>query len=66
MPREISLFGAYVPTLLLLTFLSGFITIAADRLLARIGLYDFVWHASLFRVSLFVCVLGILGLAVYK
>ncbi|WP_050462200.1 DUF1656 domain-containing protein [Herbaspirillum autotrophicum] len=66
MPREISLFDAYVPALLLLTFLSGLITIAADRLLVRLGLYDFVWHASLFRVSLFVCILGVLGLAVYR
>jgi hypothetical protein len=65
MPREISFFDAYVPTLLLLVLVAGALALVADRLLVRIGLYSLVWHPALFRVSLFVCLAALLGLYVY-
>lgn len=65
MPREISFFDAYIPTLLLLVLVAGALALVADRLLVRIGLYGLVWHPALFRVSLFVCLAALLGLSVY-
>ncbi|MCA1322546.1 DUF1656 domain-containing protein [Herbaspirillum sp. alder98] len=65
MPREISFFDAYIPTLLLLVLVAGALALVADRLLVRIGLYSLVWHPALFRVSLFVCLAALLGLYVY-
>lgn len=66
MPREISFFGAYVPTLLFAVLLAGVVTLAADRVLVRLGLYDLVWHPALFRVSVFICVAALFGLAIYS
>ena len=65
MPREISFFDAYIPTLLLLVVVAGALALVADRLLVRIGLYGLVWHPALFRVSLFVCLAALLGMYVY-
>jgi len=66
MPREISFFDAYIPTLLLLVIIAGALSFLADRVLARIGLYDLVWHPALLRVSLFVCLAALMGLCVYR
>jgi len=66
MPREISFFDAYVPTLLLATLLAGAITLLTDRLLVRLGWYELVWHPALFKVSLFACITGLFGLAIYR
>jgi protein AaeX len=66
MPRDTAIFEAYVPTLLLLFIAGGMITWMLDRLLAMTGLYRVVWHPSLFRASLLVCVCCALGLAAYR
>ena len=48
-------------------FVIGAILIwALDRLLAHTALYRVVWHLSLFRTSLLVCIWGGLSLAVYR
>ncbi|WP_019142777.1 DUF1656 domain-containing protein [Noviherbaspirillum massiliense] len=55
---EISLYGVYVPRLLVVTLLA----LACNRLLsatfARFGLYRLVWHPALFDFALFVILLG--------
>ncbi|RKP52219.1 DUF1656 domain-containing protein [Trinickia fusca] len=66
MPREIAILGAYVPAVVVLCLGGAALTWVLDRLLAATGLYRFVWHPSLFRASLLVCVCGLLGLAVYR
>ncbi|TKC80336.1 DUF1656 domain-containing protein [Trinickia terrae] len=66
MPREIALLDAYVPAIVLLCVIGAAFTWMLDLVLARTGLYRFVWHPSLFRASLLVCVCGLLGLAVYR
>jgi protein AaeX len=66
MPRDTAIFEAYVPTLLLLFIAGGMITWMLDRLLAMTGLYRVVWHPSLFRASLLVCVCCALGLAAFR
>jgi hypothetical protein len=61
---EISLYGLYLPPLLLLT-LAALAALAVSRLLnlvlARTGFYRLVWHPALFDLSLFVIVLGALA-----
>lgn len=66
MPREIAVFDAYVPAVVLLFILGAVLTWMLDRLIAVTGVYRIVWHPSLFRASLLVCVCGLLGLAVYR
>jgi protein AaeX len=66
MPRDIALFDAYVPILLLLAIAGAAVTWVIDRLLAYFGMYRFFWHPSLVRVSLLTCVIGLLGLAAYR
>jgi len=53
MLREISLFGALVPSLLLYFLTVLFLVI--DRLASPLGLYRIVWHPPLARLALFVC-----------
>jgi hypothetical protein len=66
MPREIAIFDAYVPAIVLLFVAGAVLTWMLDRVIAYTGLYRAVWHPSLFRASLLVCVCGVLGLAVYR
>jgi hypothetical protein len=65
MPRSIAILEAYVPTILLLFVAGAFLAWLIDRGLALTGLYRVVWHPSLFRASLFVCVCGLIGLAFF-
>ncbi|WP_394781040.1 DUF1656 domain-containing protein [Undibacterium sp.] len=62
MPREIALFDALVPTLLLVFVAAMLLQVVLDRVFAYLGVYRYVWHAGLFRVALFVCVFGGLAL----
>jgi len=55
---EVSLYGIYIPWVLLLALLSLFASRAVGYLLARIGFYRWVWHPALFDVALFVILLG--------
>lgn len=58
MTGEVSLYGIYVPWLLLLALLSLFTSRVVSYLLARVGFYRWVWHPALFDAALFVIVLG--------
>ncbi|CAD6512478.1 DUF1656 domain-containing protein [Paraburkholderia kirstenboschensis] len=66
MPRDIAVFDAYVPAIVLLFIAGAVLTWVLDRVIAYTGVYRVVWHPSLFRASLLVCVCGVLGLAVYR
>ena len=66
MPREIDLLGFYMPTLLPVFILAFALQWLIDSLLGRLGFYTQVWHPSLFRFSLFVCLFGAMGLAFYR
>jgi hypothetical protein len=66
MPRDLAIFDVYVPTLLLALLASGALAWLLDRGCARVGLYGLVWHPALFRMSLFACIFGGLGLAIYR
>jgi hypothetical protein len=58
---EVSLYGLYVPPLLLLALLSLIVARVLNRVLAHLGVYRLVWHPALFDLSLFVIVLGSLS-----
>jgi protein AaeX len=58
---EVSLYGVYIPWLLLLALLSLVASRLISGVLARLGFYRIVWHPALFDFSLFVIVLGALA-----
>jgi protein AaeX len=55
MLREIALFGAGVPSLLLYFLAAVPLFLVIDRLARPFGLYRLVWHPPLVRLALFVC-----------
>jgi hypothetical protein len=55
---EVSLYGIYVPWLLLLSLLALAASRLVSYLLARVGFYRLVWHPALFDFALFVILLG--------
>jgi len=57
---EVSLYGIYVPPLLLLALLALVVSRLFNWVLARTGLYRHIWHPALFDFSLFVIVLSAL------
>jgi len=56
MLREIALFGAGVPSVLLYFLAAIALFLAADQLANRLGFYRLVWHPPLVRLALFVCI----------
>ncbi len=62
MPLEIAFLDALVPVLLPIFLLSLLLQWGLDWLVGRFGLYRYVWHPPLFRLALFACVFGGLGL----
>ena len=65
MPREIALFDALVPTLLLAFVLAAALSLLLDWLAARHRLYRYLWYPALFRLALFVCLFAGCGLLIY-
>jgi uncharacterized protein DUF1656 len=62
MLREVSLFGALIPSLLLYFLASIPIFLALDVLASRLGAYRLLWHPALARFGLFVCLFSALSL----
>ncbi len=58
---EVSIYGLYVPPLLLLTLAALVVSRLINLVLAKTGFYRIVWHPALFDFSLFVIVLGALA-----
>ena len=58
---EISLYGIFVPWLLLLALLALALSRGLSLVLARAGFYRLVWHPALFDLALFVLLLGALS-----
>jgi len=66
MPREIAIFGVYMPTLLPLLAATAAVHWSLDSVLARIGFYRLVWHPSLFRLCTFIGLYAAAGLYLYR
>jgi hypothetical protein len=62
MKYELDLFGVIVPSLLLWSVIAYLLALALGRVMARVGLYRHVWHATLFDFALFVCLVASLAL----
>ena len=56
MLREVGLFGALVPSLLLYFLAAIPLFLVIDRLASPLGFYRLVWHPPLVRLALFTCV----------
>ena len=56
MLREVGLFGALVPSLLLYFLAAIPLFLVIDRLTSPLGFYRLVWHPPLVRLALFACV----------
>ena len=65
MPREIAIAGVLIPGLLIWFLLSLLLLLLIDRVIGRFGLYRYVWHPSLFRLALIVCIFGSIALLLY-
>lgn len=66
MPHEISFRGVLVPGLLAVFIGCLLLMVLLDLLVGRLGLYRHVWHPSLFRLALFVCLFGAAGLLLLR
>ena len=55
MLREIGLFGAGVPSLLLYFLAAVPLFLVLEQLAKPLGFYRLVWHPPLVRLALFVC-----------
>ena len=62
MPREIALLDVLFPSLLPVFLASIFLQVALDKVMVWCGVYRYVWHPPLFRLSCFVCIFGASGL----
>jgi Protein of unknown function (DUF1656) len=58
MNEEINVFGVFVPSILVCSVIAYVAMIVTARGLRSIGAYRYVWHRSLFNLSIFVCLLG--------
>jgi len=63
MLREIALFGALVPSIVVYFFGSVLLYLLVDRLVSMLGLYRVVWHPPLVRIALFACLFSSLVLS---
>ncbi|MBP0613986.1 DUF1656 domain-containing protein [Jiella mangrovi] len=54
MTGDLSLFGVFVPKLLVLALASYVALVLLKRVLARLGVYRLVWHPALFDLSIFI------------
>lgn len=55
---EIDLYGVFVSPLLIWVAIALPLTAILRRVLARVGLYRFVWHRPLFDLALLVMMIG--------
>jgi hypothetical protein len=60
MLREIGLFGALVPSLLLYFVAAIAVFVVVDRMLHRLAFYRVTWHPALARFGLFLCLFAAL------
>jgi hypothetical protein len=66
MPPEIAFDGVLMPALLPVFVLSLLLMVLLDLVIGRLGLYRRLWHPSLFRFALFVCLFGAAGLLLIR
>jgi Protein of unknown function (DUF1656) len=63
MKYELDLFGVIVPSLLLWATIAYVFARIASKVVARTGLYHYVWHTALFDFALYICLIASLVFA---
>jgi len=58
MLREVVLFGAFAPSLLMYFLASIPLFLVIDLIASPLGFYRLVWHPPLVRIALFACLLS--------
>ena len=58
MISELSLYGVYLPAILVWSAAAVLATMVLRAILRRMGFYRLVWHPALFDVAVFVILLG--------
>lgn len=58
MISEISIFGVFVPTILIAAIAAYVATSFITQSLRMTGFYRLIWHHALFNLALFVCLAG--------
>jgi hypothetical protein len=66
MNAELSIFGVFVPSVLVCAVVAYIGMAVIARSLRYLGVYRFVWHQSLFNLAVFVCLLGLSVLLLTK
>jgi len=66
MPHEVAFHGVLMPGLLPVVIGCLLLMVLIDMVAGRLGLYRHVWHPSLFRFVLFVCLSGAAGLLLLR
>ena len=56
---EIDILGVFVPAVLVLMFIAYLVNLVVRNVFARIGVYRFIWHRSIFDLGIYVLVLGV-------
>ncbi|HMC46346.1 MAG TPA: DUF1656 domain-containing protein [Caballeronia sp.] len=63
---EIDIYGVFLPAVLVLMLVSYLFCLVITRVFARVGLYRFVWHRSIFDLAIYVIVLGIVVIVSHR
>jgi len=58
MRGELDIYGVFIPALLAWAIVGFVASLFIRRLLARVGLYKYVWHRPLFDIALLVVLTG--------
>ncbi len=65
MPRDMVIFGLFIPTIVVVLFLCIALTAALDKAFKATGVYRAVAHPALFCISLFVILFASISLCIY-
>ncbi|MEM5385893.1 DUF1656 domain-containing protein [Paraburkholderia phymatum] len=63
---EIDVLGVFVPAVLVLMFIAYLLNLAIRTALARLGVYRFIWHRSIFDLGIYVLVLGLVVIVSHR
>ena len=63
---ETDIYGVYLPAVLVLMLVSYLFCLIVTRVFARVGLYRFIWHRSIFDLAIYVIVLGIVVIVSHR
>ena len=56
---EFDFYGVFLPELLVWMLVTYGVQIVVNKLFARVGVYRFVWHRSIFDLEIYVVLLGL-------